>query len=58
VEYGGKSLNQHEDTYLELRPKLPRAIELREWYDNLTDKSTFKPLFEGGDTDFSAKRQD
>ena len=56
VEYGGKSLNQHEDTYLELRPKHPRATELREWYDKVPDKSVFKPLFAGGDADFSAKR--
>jgi replication factor A1 len=48
TEYGGKSLNQHEDTYLELRPKHPRALELREWYDKIPDKSTaFKPLSEG-----------
>lgn len=52
-------MNQHEDTYLELRPKHPRAVELREWYDKLQDKSTaFKPLFEGGDADFSKARTD
>ena len=38
VEYGGKTLNQHEDTYLELRPKIQRAQELRKWFDNLKNK--------------------
>jgi len=32
VEYGGKSMNQHEDTYLELRPKHERATELKSWW--------------------------
>ena len=34
VEYGGRTLNQHEDTYVELRPKHPRAEELRKWFDS------------------------
>ena len=47
VEYGGKSLNQHEDSYLELRPKHPRADELRKWYDALVDKSSLSPIITG-----------
>ena len=48
VEYGGRSLNQHEDTYLELRPKHPKAVELRKWYDSLENKEdALKPIVAG-----------
>jgi len=28
-------MNQHEDTYIEFNPKIPRAYELRLWFDSL-----------------------
>ena len=59
VEYGGRTLNQHEDTYLELRPKLQRAFELRKWFDHLENKDTvLKPIVDGGDKDFGFKKTD
>lgn len=57
VEYGGKSLNQHEDTYLELRPKHARASELKKWWES-TDKSKLTPMVQTGDSDFNSRRAD
>ena len=57
VEYGGKSLNQHEDTYLELRPKHPRALELKRWWEKC-DRASMKPMVNTGETDFNSKRQE
>jgi len=37
---------------LELRPKHPRAAELRQWFDNLPNRDGLKPIFEGGGKDF------
>ena len=57
TEYGGKSLNQHEDTYLELRPKHKRAEELRKWFDSC-DRDSLKPIVAGIEKDFSQNRSD
>lgn len=59
VEFHGRSLNQHEDTFMQLKPEIPRARELKTWFDSLPNLDVLKPMVdsETGDGGFKKKDQ-